>query len=117
MKFIIDAQLPQRLSRKLVASGFDALHTLDLESGNRTSDESLNQLSIEEKRILVTKDTDFVDSIIVRNEPYRLLLITTGNISNNELEALMLRNFDAIAQGFEEYLFIELNRSTLTFHF
>jgi len=38
MKFLIDAQLPRRMAGWLIQAGHDALHTLDLPAGNRTSD-------------------------------------------------------------------------------
>lgn len=38
MKFLVDAQLPHRLCQELRECGHDAAHTLDLPSGNRTSD-------------------------------------------------------------------------------
>lgn len=38
MNFLLDAQLPRRLVIKLQAAGHDAIHTLDLPSGNRTPD-------------------------------------------------------------------------------
>jgi hypothetical protein len=38
MKFLVDAQLPRRLCQELRECGHDAAHTLDLSSGNRTSD-------------------------------------------------------------------------------
>lgn len=53
MKFLIDAQLPRRLARKLREAGYDALHTLDLPKGNETSDEEINRLSEKENHIVV----------------------------------------------------------------
>lgn len=41
MKIIVDAQLPRRLVRWLAARGHDAVHTLDLERGNRTRDDEI----------------------------------------------------------------------------
>ena len=38
MKFIVDAQLPRRLALRLTAAGQDAIHTLDLPKGNRTTE-------------------------------------------------------------------------------
>jgi len=35
VKLLIDAQLPRRLVRQLREQGIDAIHTLDLPSGNR----------------------------------------------------------------------------------
>jgi predicted nuclease of predicted toxin-antitoxin system len=43
MKFLVDAQLPRRLAHRLRDRGHDALHTLDLERGNRTPDRQLRR--------------------------------------------------------------------------
>jgi predicted nuclease of predicted toxin-antitoxin system len=45
--------------------------------------------------------------------PDRLLLISTGNISNTELEHLLLPLMSEIAALFEKHRFIELSRSAL----
>ncbi|MEH1774010.1 MULTISPECIES: DUF5615 family PIN-like protein [unclassified Nostoc] len=48
----------------------------------------MNAVSIQQNRILITKDVDFVNSFLTVQQPYKLLLITTGNINNSELESL-----------------------------
>ncbi|MCK6622825.1 MAG: DUF5615 family PIN-like protein [Calditrichaceae bacterium] len=58
MKFLIDAQLPRRLKYRLEERGFDAVHTLDLPLKNKTPDSMLEEISISEERILITKDED-----------------------------------------------------------
>jgi predicted nuclease of predicted toxin-antitoxin system len=88
MKFIVDAQLPRRLARFIQDSGYDAIHTLDLSQQNATPDSNINALSVAQERIVITKDSDFVDSFLTIQQPYKLLLITTGNIKNSELEIL-----------------------------
>lgn len=95
MKFLIDAQLPQRLGKQLEQAGLEAIHTLDLPLGNRTSDTAINELSINKHYIVVTKDLDFVDSFHLHKKPWKLLLIATGNIKNADLEALFLANKDS----------------------
>lgn len=117
MRFLVDAQLPQRLSRRLGALGHDTVHTLDLPQGNRTPDAIINQLSVAEERVVITKDTGFVDSLIVQGVPYKLLLISTGNIENSELERLCFGNLEAMVTGFASYDFIEIDRVALRFHF
>ncbi len=92
MKFLVDAQLPRRLARWLQAEGHEAIHTRDLPVGNRTGDAAINELSLREQRVVITKDEDFVDLFLLRHEPYKLLLVTTGNISNRELERLFQGN-------------------------
>jgi predicted nuclease of predicted toxin-antitoxin system len=82
MRFLVDAQLPRRIVWRLRDAGHDAVHTLDLANGNRTSDAEIVDLAKREDRVVVTKDADFVDSHLLRNQPEKLFLISTGNIGN-----------------------------------
>jgi predicted nuclease of predicted toxin-antitoxin system len=116
MKFVVDAHLPRRLAFFLQQAGFDALHTLDLTGGNRTSDSEINRLSLAEQRVVVTKDADFVDSFWLRQEPWKLLLVSTGNIHNAELIALFQANLNQITAGFDIFDFIEISRTSVIFH-
>jgi predicted nuclease of predicted toxin-antitoxin system len=88
MKFLVDAQLPVRLARLLRAASYDAIHTKDLPQQNATTDTVINAISIQESRVVISKDTDFLNSFLIRQQPYKLLQITTGNITNAEIEAL-----------------------------
>ncbi len=65
MKFLVDAQLPRRFCTWLTEAGHDAIHTLDLPHGNRTSDAEVIEIAEREKRVVVTKDDDFVQSYLV----------------------------------------------------
>ena len=42
---------------------------------------------VAEERVVVTKDGDLVDSMIVQGVPYKLLLVSTGNISRGLSDA------------------------------
>lgn len=88
MKFLVDAQLPRRIVYRLREAGHDALHTLDLPNGNHTSDAEIIAIASRDGRIVVTKDADFVNSFVLLRLPPRLLLISTGNIKNTDLESL-----------------------------
>lgn len=96
MKFIVDAQLPFALVLFLREKGFDTVHTKELPTGNDTTDAEINSLSIREDRIVISKDGDFYDSFTAKKEPYKLLQIKTGNISNAKLVALFEKNIPAI---------------------
>jgi predicted nuclease of predicted toxin-antitoxin system len=97
----------------LAAAGCDAIHTLDLPYANRTTDEQINDLADREQRIVVTKDADFVDSHLLRGRPVKLLLVSTGNISNRDLEALMVPIIPDIVREFGSHSFLELGRAGL----
>jgi predicted nuclease of predicted toxin-antitoxin system len=115
VKFLVDAQLPRSLAELLQSFGHDVVHTLDLPQKNRTSDENLCQLARSEQRVLVTKDNDFVDSFFLRGLPPKLLFVTTGNISNNELLALFRGNLQSIVAFLTALsCYVEIDRNGLT---
>ncbi len=116
MKFLIDAQLPRRLVARLREAGHEAIHTLDLSGGNRTSDYDINELSVREGYVVVTKDADFVNSFLLHHRPYKLLLVSTGNIRNSELESLLIANLENIADQLDSFDFVEITRKTVIFH-
>jgi len=116
MKFLVDAQLPRRLAVRIQEAGHDALHTLDLPEANRTPDSAIIQTADRQQRVVVTKDADFVVSFTLHGQPQRLLLISTGNIANAELEALMLPNLPAVAAAFDKASLVEITRDALIVH-
>ena len=116
MKFLVDAQLPRRLAAELEQLGFHVTHTLDLPAGNRTTDQTLIALSIRDQSIVVTKDSDFVESFLLKREPWKLLLVSTGNITNDELLRLFQLNIHQLAESFKAFDFIELNRTSMICH-
>jgi len=116
MRSLVDAQPPRRLAHRLREAGHDALHTLDLPEGNRTTDEEINEISVRDQRVVVTKDADFVNSLLLLGRPAKLLLLSTGNISNTEMEALLASNLHRLVEALSSADFVELSRSTLTVH-
>jgi predicted nuclease of predicted toxin-antitoxin system len=96
--------------------GCDVIHTKNLPLKNATPDSEINKLSILEQRIVITKDKDFLDSFLIKQEPYKLLLITTGNISNKQIEQLFLQNITQIIELFLTYDFLEMTRDSLIIH-
>lgn len=116
MKFLVDAQLPVRLARFLQASGYDTLHTRDLPQQNATLDSKINDISIEQGRVVITKDSDFVDSFVTIQKPSKLLLVSTGNIRNSELEAVFKKNLLTLVDLLQNNDYIEMNRDEIIVH-
>ena|SRR5579863_3345121 len=117
MKLLVDAQLPRRLAIVLSAQGHDVLHTLDLPLGNRTSDGEINVIAVRENRIVVTKDSDFVTSFVLHRMPPKLLLVSTGNISNDDLLQLFSVNLTGLVSAFDKHVFVELSATAITIHY
>jgi predicted nuclease of predicted toxin-antitoxin system len=62
-RWLVDAQLPARLAYRLQEAGQDAIHTSDLLRGNATQDGEINGRLVDERRIVITKDADFVGTM------------------------------------------------------
>jgi len=97
----------------LTGTGCSGTHTLDLPARNRTSDRELTAFADQDGAAVATKDSDFVDSHLLQGRPAKLLLISTGNITNDDLEALILPLLNDIVREFQSANFIELNRAGL----
>ncbi len=116
MKFLVDAQLPRSLALLLTKLGHDAIHTLDLQERNKTTDAQILNIVMNDDRIVITKDVDFVDSFHLKGTPKKLLLISTGNISNASLRMLIIPNLSAIESAFDTNSFIEVSSHSLIIH-
>lgn len=114
MKFLIDAQLPARLAEFLNEAQHDAVHTLGLPDGNRSTDRQIAKRADADGRVVVTKDRDFRDGHLLATTPRQLLVVATGNITNNDLLSLFELHLQAIVAGFEEADFAELSPHALT---
>jgi predicted nuclease of predicted toxin-antitoxin system len=108
--------LPRRLAAQLNQAGHETVHTLDLPLGNRTKDSAINNLSLNDGYIVITKDSDFVESFLLQGKPRKLLLVSTGNITNADLEVLFGANLEKVVMGFDTVDFIELNRTSVILH-
>jgi predicted nuclease of predicted toxin-antitoxin system len=115
LKFLVDAQLPRRFIFWLNSAGHDALHTLDLPLKNRTPDNEVIARAMKDGRVVVSKDDDFVQSFLLTGEP-PLLLISTGNIANTELEKLVRANLASIEAAFAAHRFVEITHDALVIH-
>jgi len=117
MKFIVDAHFPKRLSTWLIKNGDDAIHTSDLPNKNNTSDKEIINIAEEQDRIIITKDKDFIQFRIIHKKPEKLLMVTTGNITNKVLIKLFQTNFPTIRELFEEgKKVIDINNTSITLH-
>jgi predicted nuclease of predicted toxin-antitoxin system len=113
MRFVVDAQLPRRLSKWLSSAGHDSIHTLDLPERNETADLSVAALADLEDRIVVSKDSDFSTLQLLNGSPRKLLLVKTGNLGNDSLLAIFDSNIDSIEKLFITYDIVEVSTTFL----
>jgi predicted nuclease of predicted toxin-antitoxin system len=113
VKFLVDAQLPARLAAFLSGAGHDALHTRELLDGNRSTDSQIAQRADVDERVVVTKDRDFRETHLVTGSPRQLLVVATGNVTNDFLLSIFEHHLDAIVSAFEEADFVQLTVEAL----
>jgi len=117
VRVLDDAQLPRRLAYFLSTLDIDAKHTLELPKQNATPDQEIVELADKEERIVVTKDSDFLDNYILQGLPQKLLIVSTGNINNNDLIRLFEQNIETIKSMFEENTVIEIDEEEIQVHY
>ncbi len=116
MKFLIDAHLPKSLSDLLISKGHDSIHTLELPNANSTGDSEILLISRVENRIVISKDSDFLESYLLNRSPEKLVVVKTGNINNSELLQLFENNLEQLCLFLEENSLIEINKIEIIVH-
>ena len=96
--------------------GHEAIHASDLVDGNRSTDVQVAAAADAQGRVVVTKDRDFRDWHWLRGTPGQLLIVATGNISNEQLLRLFGERLDALVTSFEAADFVELTPDALVVH-
>ncbi len=117
MKVLVDAHLPKRLSEFLSAQNIQSKHTLDLPKKNATPDSEIIRYADDENRIVISKDSDFLDNYILDGSPQKLLIVSTGNINNQNLIQLFEKNLETLKSLFEENSVIEINEEEIQVHY
>ena len=117
LQVLVDAQLPKRLAHFLAFhAGYDYVHTLDLPAANRTQDGAITRLSMEEKRIVITKDADFVNSFLLHGQALQAATCFDGNISTTDLLELFRQFLPQLTKVFAHHSYVELSRTLLVTH-
>lgn len=114
MKFLIDAHLPPSLRSVFQAAGHDAIHTLDLPEQNTSRDGVLNEVSMKESRVLVTKDTDFYFSHLLHGRPWKLVLVRTGNLGVKATKRMFETHLPAIEELLDNCTMLEMDQTQIS---
>jgi predicted nuclease of predicted toxin-antitoxin system len=69
-----------------------------------------------EARVLITKEADFELSHELGHRPPKLLLLTSGNIHNDELLELFAQHGETYLRLLEQHTFLELSWRQLIVH-
>lgn len=102
MRLLLDNQLPPVLARWLAERGHDVRHVLDAELA-RSSDREIWETAMKDRRVLVSKDSDFFILATRPNDTGSLIWLRTGNCRTHDLITLIEKVWpqieDIIASG------------------
>jgi len=107
-KILVDENLPRTL---LPALGAGAQHATDL--GPRQSDEQLWLYARERGFVLLTKDTDFFDKLMLSGAPPKIVWVRTGNLRRVALEERITREWNSILTLLETSDLVEIHPDRL----
>ena len=102
MQFLVDAQLPPALARRLTALGHQAEHVADCGLA-QASDAAIWDHAMSIGAILVTKDEDFSQRKVLDSAGPKIVWIRLANTRRRELlvwfEAVLSRLLQALERG------------------
>jgi predicted nuclease of predicted toxin-antitoxin system len=90
MRFLCDVHIPIKVAKELSRSGFECGHVNQMPEKWKTPDQLISAKADAEDRILITKDSDFRISSMVKGSPRKLIKVNLGNISTERLIALLI---------------------------
>jgi len=65
-------------------------------------------VAIAQGRVLMTKDLDFFDGLVLHGAPPKLVLVRCGNATKRDLIALIVGQLEAITSGLESGDLVEV---------
>jgi predicted nuclease of predicted toxin-antitoxin system len=77
---------------------------------NLTDDLFICQLSLNENRIVISKDSDFYDRYFQKLEPHKLIFVTVGNASTDRILQIFSQNWQVISEQIEYNNIVEITQ-------
>lgn len=99
MRLLLDANLSWRLVKTLSEHYPSITHITDVLSHN-AHDFSIWQFAQKEEFVIVTNDEDFIGLMADKGWPPKIILLKTGNQSNNFLANLLIQKKEEIITFF-----------------
>jgi predicted nuclease of predicted toxin-antitoxin system len=116
LRFIVDTQLPPSLAEFFRRRGFDATHVMDYPNGALMSDQEIITVAKDESRVIITKDSDFMDYYLLKGYPPAVLLLQLRNIKNSELFAFLNEFIEQITSLYlENTKFVIIQKDKIIF--
>ena len=102
-RFLIDENLPRTLR---FPGNYHFTYIVDF--GRQMSDTEIWEYAIENEYIIITKDTDFYDRIVLHGSPPKVIWIRFGNMRKRKLEEKIADFWKKIVQEIDKYDLLEI---------
>ena len=110
MKLLLDANISWRLAVLLKPHFEDCLHVENAGLKNPATDIEIWTFAAANNFIIITNDDDFLNLAQAKGSPPKVVLLRTGNQSNEYIGNLLLRHKNEISElsGTSDYGFLEI---------
>lgn len=98
MKLLLDANVSWRLVSRLKLHFQECLHADNIDASVPASDTVIWNYALEHEYIIVTNDEDFLNFSNVKGFPPKVILLRTGNQSNDFIETLLINHKENISE-------------------
>ena len=99
MKLLLDANLSWRLVKSISLEFPETNHVNELMTQPAT-DTAIWNIALQQGFIIVTNDEDFLNLLLAKGFPPKIILLKSGNQSNLYLINLLIKNKEAIEKLF-----------------
>ena len=103
-KFLIDENLPKTLQ---LQTNDKFIHVCNL--GKQMTDSEIWEYAKQNDYIIITKDTDFFERIILLGTPPKIIWIRLGNMRRRQLEKNIITKWDEIIKKINEFDLLEIH--------
>ena len=105
---LIDENLPSSLAYHLPVT---CSHATEL--GTQPTDQQIWQHAKKENRIILTRDTDFFDRLMLEGSPPKVIWVRLGNIRRKDLESQLIELWPRISDLISTCDLVEIHPDTL----
>jgi predicted nuclease of predicted toxin-antitoxin system len=110
MKLLLDANISWRLTVKLKLHFEDCFHVDHIGISVPAKDMEIWNYALSSNSIIITNDNDFLNLAEVKGFPPKVVVLHTGNQSNNFIEEILIKHkgdIDLLNQS-DDYGFLEI---------
>ena len=106
--FIVDLNLPYHFE---LWHNPRFIHVKDL--NDEWTDEEIWEYSKKRDLIIITKDVDFSNKIIVKNPPPKVIHIKVGNLKIKDLHSFLSSNWPTIERKIKKYKLLNVHKDKI----